>query len=188
MPFKRKDSPYWQIRKYNLSGYGDTGAISTKSTDKNIALRMESLLVDIASKALIDSSWYMLLDGICKHEIDIARVLRAKNQRGLDKLRKSLIDPLISEAIQNLRSSQPVDFGANLGLKRIEEFAGSERVSDLTTKRITSLIYKYMEVYKVKQNTAVKKIKRGASVLLIFQYGQSRKRPDCKSGQGEDTG
>ena len=65
MPFKRKDSPYWQIRKYNLPGYGDTGAISTKSKDKNIALRMESLLVDIANKAIIDSSWYMLLDGIC---------------------------------------------------------------------------------------------------------------------------
>ena len=47
-------------------------------------------------------------------------MLRAKNQRGLDKLRKSLIDPLISEAIQNLRSSQPVDFGANLGLRELK--------------------------------------------------------------------
>ena len=175
MPFKRKESPYFQIRKYNLPGYGDTGALSTKTTNREVAIRMESMLVDIANNALIDSTWYALLNGICKHEIDLATVLRAKNQGRLDDYRMSLTDPLIADIAKQLRGSRPIDSAVSLGLKRVTEFMGSSRMSTLTTESVTAMIYQYMEVHGVKQNTARQKIKRASAALLEFYYGHAKR-------------
>ena len=175
MPFKRKESPYFQIRKYNLPGYGDTGALSTRTTNREVAIRMESMLVDIANNALIDSTWYALLNGICKHEIDLATVLRAKNQGRLDDYRMSLIDPLIVDIAKQLRGSRPIDSAVSLGLKRVIEFMGSSRMSTLTTESVTAMIYQYMEVHGVKQNTARQKIKRASAALLEFYYGHAKR-------------
>ena len=175
MPFKRKNSPYWQIRKYNLPGYGDSGAISTKSKSKSVAARMEALLEDIANKAVVDATWHPLLDAICNHEITLLKVLKENNRGALERLRMSLVDPPISDAIKALRLNQSVSPNVNLGLKKIDEFAGKEMMSTLTTSRVIALIHQYMDAYGVLQNTAVQKIKMGVSALLTFHYGMTEK-------------
>ena len=54
MPYKRKRSPYYYMRRRNLIGYGDTGRLSFKATSKRIARDMEHLLDEIAQHALLD--------------------------------------------------------------------------------------------------------------------------------------
>ena len=44
MPYKRRDSPYYYIRRKKLPGYGDTGRISSGVTAKKVAGDMDRAL------------------------------------------------------------------------------------------------------------------------------------------------
>lgn len=175
MPFKRKNSPFWQIRKYNLPGYGDTGAISSRSKSKAVASRMEELLVDIANKSLIDPSWLVLIEGICQRNISLPEVMKAKNQGRLEILRISLNDPEIDTVIETYREVRRVDSSVHNGLTKLSEIAGKDRMSSLTSKRITSLLIDCESRYNIKRNSVYGKVYRAISSLLEFHYGKAEK-------------
>ena len=85
MPYKRKESPYYMVRRKRLPGYGDTGVISSRVTSKKLAQDMERCLEVLANKALFDSTWYGLLDAICRqHTVTLPKLLKAHNSGNLD--------------------------------------------------------------------------------------------------------
>lgn len=174
MPFKRDRSPYWQIER-NLPGYGFTGRISTRVRDQGIAKRMESLLEDLASKALVDPSWYPLLDAICKeHTVSLADALRARSTGRLLNLRRTLTDPLITEAIEAYRSVNQYDKPVWIGLDFLGRTLGASRLGELTGRRITELCAEY-EMKGVKRNTVRRQLHRAISMLLRFHLGNAER-------------
>ena len=99
MPYKRDSSRYYYVRRRNLPGYGDTGRLSSRSTQKRVARDMERLLEDIAQRALLDPSWYELLDGVCRYKsTSLSDLLRAKTSGTLLSLKQNLRDPLLCDA------------------------------------------------------------------------------------------
>lgn len=175
MPFKRKDSPYYQVRKWNLPGYGDTGAISSGTSDKAAAVRMENVLVDLANRALIDPTWRNLLDAICEHDVALADALTAKNLGKLGALKMSLTDPLISEAIAEYKQASKLDKSVRLGLLNVDKLAGPERLGTLTGKRITEICHQAEREFNQKRNTVHRQVKRAISLLLRFHLGNAER-------------
>ena len=54
---------------------------------------------DLAQRGLADPAWYGLLDAVCRAKtITLAELLRARNTGALEGLKRSLHDPLLSEA------------------------------------------------------------------------------------------
>ena len=190
MPFKRKGSPNYQIRKWNLAGYGDTGAISSGTTDKSVAERMEHLLVDLANKALIDPTWRNLLDAICDHKVKLSDALTAKNTGRLETLKLSLTDPLISDAVDIFKAGNTFDKPTRIGLGELVEMAGDERLGVLTGKKITQLCVKAQKQYQQKRNTVHRQLLRAISLLLRFHIGNAERNrifADVRFSAEDDT-
>ncbi|MEM8487398.1 MAG: hypothetical protein AAF564_17740 [Bacteroidota bacterium] len=190
MPFKRKGSPNYQIRKWNLAGYGDTGAISSGTTDKSVAERMEHLLVDLANKALIDPTWRNLLDAICDHKVKLSDALTAKNTGRLETLKLSLTDPLISDAVQMFKAGSDFDKPTRIGLDELIQMAGSERLGVLTGRRITEMCVRAQKLYNQKRNTVHRQLLRAISLLLRFHIGNAERNrifADVRFSAEDDT-
>jgi len=189
MPFKRVRSPYWQIEK-RLPGYGFTGRLSTRVRDLGVARRMESLLDDLAAKALTDPAWYPLLDAICKdHTVTLANALRARGSGRLLHLRRSLTDPLIKEAVRSYKSSHAYDRPVWVGLDWLTGAAGDDHLGDLTGRRITELC---MECEKtgLKRNSVRRQLYRAMSLLLRFHLGSAERNrifADVRFASEDDT-
>lgn len=174
MPFKRDRSPYWQIER-NLPGYGFTGRISTRVRDQGIAKRMEAMLEDLASKALVDPAWYPLLDAICKeHTVSLADALRARSTGRLLNLRRTLTDPLISEAVESYRAASQYDKPVWIGLDYLARSMGGARLGEISARRITELCVQY-EGTGVKRNTVRRQLHRAISLLLRFHLGNAER-------------
>lgn len=136
---------------------------------------MEALLVDIANKALIDTSWLTLLDAICNHHIELADALKAKNQGKLRSFTVSLNDPLIRDAVNSYISSQRIDSNLVTGFTRLVEFAGDERTSKLNAKNIMNMLIACETKYNNKRNTVYRKLYQAIGTLLSYQYGKTEK-------------
>lgn len=124
MPFKRKESPFYQIRKWNLHGYGDSTAISTGVTSKKVARDMERCLEEIAQMGLFDASWHKLLDAVCKEKtISLTDLLAARNRGNLGMLKETLCDPLLKEAVADFRPIKKGNRPVQVGLDQLLYYA-----------------------------------------------------------------
>ena len=176
MPYKRKESPYYMIRRRRLSGYGDTGVISTRCTQKKLARDMERALEDVAQKALFDSTYYVLLDAVCKdHSVSLAELLKAKNLGKLESLKQSLNDPLITEVAAAFEEVEKIDRTVRMGLRMLLRYApATTRTRDLTGKYITDLCIQ-AERDGRKRNSVHRMMLRAISLLLRFQLGNAER-------------
>jgi len=176
MPYKRDRSPYYYVRRRNLIGYGDTGRLSSKSTSKRIARDMERLLEDIAQRALLDPTWYDLLDAVCKrHTIMLPELLRARNTGSLEALKRNLHDPLLIDAIENFEQADQRGRGVRLGLDMLRHYAlASARLGDLTARTITDLCLE-AERDGRKRNSVRRTLLRAVSLLLRYHLGNAER-------------
>ena len=107
MPFKKGNSKYFKIRRKSLPGYGDSGTLSTRTTNKKIAMRMEQLLEEIAEKGLLNPRYHTLLDALRPSsqgkagQVSLPELLKAKNEGRLPDLMETLQDPTLSEAVSD---------------------------------------------------------------------------------------
>ncbi len=176
MPYKRPNSPYYQIRRRSLPGYGDTGVLTTKSTSKRIARRMENLLEEIAERALLDPTWIDLLDAVCEERsITLPELLKAKSRSNLDRLCRQLHDPHLSEAIAQYREEGRVTRQTEVGLNWLEEkISASTRLSDLDAKTIMRLC-REAEAEGRKRNSVRRYQMRAMSLLLRHHMGEAER-------------
>lgn len=176
MTYKRPESKYFQCRRKNLPGYGDTGAITSKSTSKRVAMRMERLLEDLAERALIEPQWRELLDAVVAREIDLPTLLLAHTQRRLPELLRSLSDPLLTEAVAEYLEQHDVTRQNERGFDVLVEMApDNARLSYVTdAQNIMALCHAY-EATGVKRNSVIRMLKRAISKLLRARFGNAER-------------
>ena len=188
MPYKRADgrSPYYYARCRNLPAYGDTGRLSTRSTTKAVARRMEQLLRDIAQWALLDPSWYRLLDAVCRDKtVSLPELLRAKNTGTLEALRRSLHDPLLLRAIEDFETAERATMGIRSGLGHLRRLApAGSRLSYLSDGRTITDLCRRLEKEGqgrgtgkagMKRNSVRRTLLQAMSRLLRHHLGQAER-------------
>ncbi|MEZ4699266.1 MAG: site-specific integrase [Rhodothermales bacterium] len=176
MPYKREGSPYYQIRRRRLAGYGDTGVLSSKVGSKKLARDMERVLEELAHKALEDASWYGLLDAVCREKtVPMPDLLKARNIGTLEGLKRSLTDPTLTEAVAAYQRAAPQNRSAIIGLRMLMRYApAGMRLGDLTSRTITKLCIEAEEDGR-KRNTVRRSMLRGISLLLRFHIGNAER-------------
>lgn len=164
------------VRRRRLPGYGDTGVISSRVTSKKLAQDMERCLEVLANKALFDSSWYGLLDAVCRqHTVTLPKLLKAHNSGNLAALKRSLTDPLLTDAVTSFKASQTYDRPVRFGLDMLLHYAQTGlRLGDLDARRITSLCIQ-AEKDGRKRNTVRRSMLRGISLVLKFHLGNAER-------------
>lgn len=100
MPQKRPGSPYYQVRRRNLLGVGDTGVLTTKTKSKALARRMEQALVDVAERALIEPSYREVLDAVVRKDLSLPDLLSAHTAGKIGDVRTALVDPPLAECVE----------------------------------------------------------------------------------------
>lgn len=176
MPYKRPNSSFYQIRRRNLKGYGDTGVLTTKTKKKRVARRMEDLLEEIAEKALLEPKWTDLLDAVCRERtIKLPELLQAKSGGRLSRLCRRLTDPLVHEAIETYRDEGRVTRQTENGLTWLEEnVPSSDRLSDLDAQTIMRLLKKAEEEGR-KRNSVRRYQMRAISLVLRHHLGETER-------------
>ena len=176
MPYKRENSRYYTCRRRRLVAYGDTGRLPSKTTSKRIARDMERLLEDLAQRALLDPSWYKILDAVCKERtLSLPELLRAKSKGRLDQLKRSLHDPSLEEAIDVFSKGSKKGSGILLGLNMLKIYApSSARLGDLTARAITDLCMQ-AERDGRKRNSVRRTMLRAISLLLRYSLGNAER-------------
>lgn len=97
MPYKRDNSSYYQVRRRNLVGVGDTGVLSTKTTNKSLARRMETALVEVAERALVEPSYRAVVDAVVQKRLTLPELLSSVTRGDVGALRTSLVDPPLAD-------------------------------------------------------------------------------------------
>lgn len=174
MPFKRKRSPYFQVRRKRLPGYGDTGQISSGTTNKDVAVRMEEMLEELADAALLRPSMRELLDRICRHEVSLADALSARNRGHLDEMVSNLVDPVLADAVRDYSEMVDPDRTTRMGFAMIIDHApAGSRLSYLrVAKHVTSMLHA-AEAEGRKRNTVRRTMMRAMRSLLRHHVGTS---------------
>lgn len=186
MPYKRERSPYYYVRRRSLPGYGDTGRLSSKVTSKKLARDMERLLDEIAQRALVDPTWYELLDAVCRERtITLPELLRARRTGALDGLKRSLHDPLLAEAVEAFLTASEQKREIKIGLKHLlhyadEAYGPAARLSMLDGRTITALCRRAEQPTKErpqgrKRNSVRRYMHRATSLLLRYHLGRAER-------------
>lgn len=172
MAYKRPESSYYYVRRKNLPGFGDTGAISSRSKSKRVAERMERLLEELAERALVEPKWRELLEAVVDRELSLPDLLRSKSERRLPALLRSLHDPPLEEVVESFRPTLN-DRNVGYGLDKLLELApDAARLSYLQdAKTVTDLCVRCEEVYEIKRTSVHRQLLRGISLLLRHECG-----------------
>src|SRR5690625_211876 len=181
MPFKRPKTPYYICRVKNLPGYGYSGELTSKSTSKKVAARMEDALRDVAEMALIEPRYTAILDAVCRDKtVSLPELLNAKNSRSLDDLLRRLRDPLLTDVIRRYRE---IDKNRHIvhGLQSLEALMPQgARLSWLANARaITELCHRAERGEDTglpkKRNSVRRYMLRAINKLLRHELGEAER-------------
>lgn len=137
---------------------------------------MERLLEDLAGRALMDPTWYELLDTVCRdRKIGLPALLRSKTKGQLNALKRSLHDPMLSKAIEDYKMTGIKDRMVTLGLEMLEDLSSaSTHLGDLTARTVSEMCHQ-AERQGRKRNTVRRTLLRAASLLLRFHLGRAER-------------
>lgn len=86
----------------NLPGYGYSGQLTSKTTNKRVARRMEEVLFDVANMAIIQPKYTRILDAVCRDKsISLPDLVKAHNAGELDQLLLRFHDPQLVKVIND---------------------------------------------------------------------------------------
>ena len=171
MAFKRKGSPYYQVRRRHLAGYGDTGQLSSGVRSKKTAERMETLLEKVAERALVEDRWRKLLDAVRAKELKLPD-LAADTRGRLEVLLRSLSDPLLHEAIEQFEQATDVERITQVGLEHLTSYMSpTSRLSDLADGKTVTALCRRAEREGRKRNSVRRTLLRSISMLLRYHLG-----------------
>ena len=185
MPYKRKESPFYQVRRWNLVGFGDTGQISTGVKNKRVAERMERTLDELAERALVEPSYRGLVEAVLDRRLDLASLQAHVSAGTLDGLRVGLQDPPLADAVDALRTSG-VEPGVALGLDLLTQLAPPRaRLSLLRQSRQVLSLLRRAEAGEPagadgslqprKRNSVRRTLHRAVSLLLREHVGRAER-------------
>ena len=97
MPYKRDNSPFYQVRRRNLVGVGDTGVLTTRTKNKALARRMETALVEVAERALVEPSYRAVVDAVVSKRLPLPELLSAVTRGDVAELRTEMVDPPLAD-------------------------------------------------------------------------------------------
>lgn len=176
-PFKRKASPYWQVRPtVVIPGVGKvrTAGWSTGTRDRRRAEAMEAVVRELPMLGYGD-----VLQMLIRGEVSIQEVYAAHLSRQLDLVRARAGDPLLSEVIAGFRP-QVRDDRVLAGLDRLLGLAegvagGGLRRSWLTDPRNIARVLLAREAEGIRRNSVRRSLYRAISDLLAWELGKGRK-------------
>ncbi len=172
MAFKRAGTPFYQIRRRSLAGYGDTGQITSGVRSKKTAERMEALLETLAERALVEERWRTLLDAACKKELPLPDLLAAHTRGRLEALLRGLHDPLLSEAIAQFEQAADVERLARTGLRQLATYMPpGARLSAIAGAKVITQLCRRAEADGRMRNSVRRGLLRAISMLLRYHYG-----------------
>ncbi|GIV57749.1 MAG: hypothetical protein KatS3mg042_0662 [Rhodothermaceae bacterium] len=175
MPFKRPGSPYYYINR-TLPGFGRTGWISTRVRDKGVARRMEALLVTLAERALVDDSYRDLLVAVRDRHISLPDLLAAHSRGRLDDLRRTLRDPLLSDAVQDYRAAARYEKGTWEGLDILAGLVpAGARLSEIASGKAVMGLCARAEAEGRRRNSVRRTLLRAISKLLRYHLGRAER-------------
>lgn len=175
MPYKRPGSPYYQCRRKNLPGFGDTGLLSSQVKSKAVARQMERCLEEIAERALITPAYCALLEAVVNRDLDLPTLLIYRNRRDLDALLRSLSDPLLLPTVEAYVAATSPGRTKTLGFDMLLHYAPAKaRLSYLSGKNITELCLA-AESDGRKRNSVRRTLLRAISVLLRHELGNAER-------------
>lgn len=181
MPHKRDRSPYYYCRRRALPGYGDTGRLTSKSTSKRVARDMERLLDELAQRALMNPTWYELLDAVCRRRtISLPELLKAKHTGSLEALKRSLHDPLLSDAVNAFKAAGEQKREVRIGLDHLTHYAEANfgkacRLSAISSGKVITELCLQAERGGRKRNSVRRYMLRAISLLLRHQLGAAER-------------
>lgn len=181
-PYLRPDSRYFQVRRRKLPGFGDTGVLSTRTTSRRLAERMERLLEEIAERALVEPAYTALLEAVRSKQITLPDLLRARSERRLPVLLRQLNDPPLLEALRRFQNRRSPDRQTTYGLEKIASYAPREaRLSWLADPaRLLTMLHDLeagdsQSPKGRKRNTVRRQVYRAASLVLRAELGRAER-------------
>jgi integrase len=176
MPYKRPGSEFYYCRRKRLVGYGDTGAITSRTRNRRVAEKMEALLDDLAARSLVEPRWKKLIDAVLARQLTLPQLMEAHRDKTLTALMRSLSDPLLSDVLARYRQQKIVSRQHEIGLAKLEEYVPvGVRFSYLFEgKHITDLLLRY-EREGTKRNSVVRQMKQAISGLLRHELGRAER-------------
>lgn len=178
-PFRRPDSPYWQIRPtVVIPGRGKVrlNAISTGTKDRRRAEAMDAMVRDLPLQGYGD-----LVELLVAGEVSIDELYAAHLAGQLEDVRRRARDPVLAESIERVLPTVSDDrarsgMGRLLDLvERASDVRGEIRLSYLTDPRNVTKVLRLRESEGVKRNTVRRSLYRAISELLAHELGTGRK-------------
>lgn len=180
MPYKRPGSPFYQVRKRKLPGFGDTGVLVTGVRDKKAAEKMEAALESIAALALSEPRYMRLLEAVRDRQLTLPDLYAAHAQHRLGALAQQMTDVLLSDACEEARRG--ADRQTGYGLDRLKEYFGKKaRCSALLDARAIEQCLRSIEATggpdgtSIHRNTVRRQAYRAAGRVLAQQYGRTER-------------
>ena len=187
MAYRRPDSSYYQVRRKNLPGFGDTGVLSSKVRNKRVADRMERTLEEVAERALVEPSYRAIVEAVLEKRLDLPALQRHHAAGDLDALRASLTDPPLAEAAAAFAEAERVEGMARLGLDQVLAMAPPRaRLSYLRDPRTIVELCRRSEAGEPrgddgdlgprrKKNSVRRTVLRALSMLLRHELGRAER-------------
>lgn len=176
MPFKHRRSKFYQVEMRDLPGVGWTGRMSTRTTSRRLAERMERCLVHLAERSLLEPVWRDLLDRVIAKEVKLPDLLQASSAGTLEQLLRGLTDPPLAEAVEAwLTEANPgrtVRMGADHLLRLAPETARFSYVCNTASVRTLCLD---LEATGLKRNSVRRMLLRAISLLLRHHLGTAER-------------
>lgn len=192
MPYKRPNSSHYQVRRRNLVGLGDTGVLSTRTTNRKLATRMERTLIDVAERALVEPAYRPVLEAVRERRIDLPTLQRFHAAGDLAGLQAALTDPTLTEAVEAFvearGASRHLQYGAEILIGLVPK---RTRLSELRDPRLIEQLCRRVErgepaylygngpngdgLRPRKRNSVHRRFLRFVSKLLRYHWGSAER-------------
>ncbi len=178
--FLRKGSPFLQVRFKALPGFGDTSELTTKTTNEDLAERMEALIKDIADRAIIVPEWRVLLDKLKAKELDLPTLYQ--NRDNLAELIHRGNDPSFVDLLVRLLETDKDYMCLRYAEVLRRRTPADRRLSWYTAKNITDLCLNFEKGIGTKGGQPIKRnsVRRGPlrviSKILTAELGKTQRR------------
>lgn len=165
MPFKRKESPHWQVSP-TVPGYGRVGPWSTGTTNKDRAEAMERMLKELP----LEGQGEVLK--LIPDQFTVADLYVARLEDRIDELVETRENPTLPQAIDDMRFlvNQRIRYGLDALEDLLEETnLPTGKLEDLTDPKLVRELLQRRENQGVKRNT----VRRGmyqAIKALVRHY------------------
>lgn len=183
MPFKNQGSKYWKVRKRRFKGFGDTGTLSTGTTNRRLAEAMESTVERVYWLGVEDRRYWKLLEALRSKGRGRQGVISlAELHAGRDDLMAlllSLESPWLDEVIDGFLATQHATPPVVQGLNHVVRMLPDERVRYAWIedwRNVQGIIDALIKEGRIVPATIRRVVKNAIGKLITHQSGRGTKK------------